>query len=629
MPNQDRAVSVYPIAVRELTVSRIVDVTPALRRVTLAGKQLAEFTDSEGRAWPAFVSTGFDDDVRLVFPYPGEPEPVLPILKDGGIKLPEGRRPVWRVYTVRRHDPVAGELDVEFVRHGVGIATTWAYRAQPGDRVHVAGPAASLALPGTDARLLVAGDDTAIPAISRLLDTAPADLRAEVFLEIAEDAHRVPLVERPGVRVIWLVRDGAGPGTSSQLVTRLNGIVEAPDWDAASTAAWLAGEQSVVRDLRRVLVAAGVDRRRIDFTGYWKHGEVVTLESDPQITDEEHNAEAFETFNEQAELLPPLAIRAAADLGLGELIAGGTHDPGALAERAGADPRSLVKLLRYLASIGILDRDGRGGYTLTDTGYYLTEDHVLDVLRRDGVGARRERGFFGLEQAVRTGQEVFTAVTGGDYPSLRAEEGFARSLLDNTAHFADYIAAPVADSAALDGIGHLVVHTDAAVSAAAAVVARRPGTAVTIVTPPSDAAWVRSELPRAIPDAGARSRVEVVVQTIAETVAAADAILFGKVLVQYPDAEAAHILRRARECLPLGGRILLLEDVLDDQDIDEHEAEDDLLALVLHGSGLRTAEELAAVITAAELREVATETVGWGGTLRTLEPLAPGVASTA
>lgn len=72
MPNQDRAVSVYPIAVRELSVSRIVDVTPALRRVTLTGDQLGAFTDDEGRAWPAFTSTGFDDDVRLIFPTRGD-----------------------------------------------------------------------------------------------------------------------------------------------------------------------------------------------------------------------------------------------------------------------------------------------------------------------------------------------------------------------------------------------------------------------------------------------------------------------------------------------------------------------------------------------------------------------------
>jgi len=400
-------------------------------------------------------------------------------------------------------------------------------------------------------------------------------------------------------------------------------VTERPDWDAAATAGWLAGEQSVVRDLRRVLVAAGVEKRRIDFTGYWKHGEVITLDSDPQVTDEERNAEAFETFHEQAELLPPLAIRVAANLGLGELVAGGTRHPGALAERTGANVRALEKLLRYLAAIRILDRDDRGGYTLTDTGYYLTEDHVLDVLHRDGVGARREQGFLGLEQAVRTGREAFTAVTGRDYPSLRGDEEFARRLLENTASFADYIAAPVADSAALGGAEHLVVHADAAVSAATAVVTRRPGTRVTIVAPPSDAAWTRAELSRAVPDEGARSRVEVLVQTVAEPVPAADAILFGKVLGQYPDPEAAHILRRAGDCLAPGGRILLLEDVLDEQDLDEHDAEDDLLALVLHGSGRRTADELDAVITEASLRTVTTETVGWGGTLRSLEPVAP------
>lgn len=94
---------------------------------------------------------------------------MLPVQLDGTLEWPKEPRPISRVYTVRRWDEQAGELDIDFVKHGTGVATVWAYRCQEGDTVHVAGPASSMAPPSAD-WLLVVGDDTALPAIARLLD---------------------------------------------------------------------------------------------------------------------------------------------------------------------------------------------------------------------------------------------------------------------------------------------------------------------------------------------------------------------------------------------------------------------------------------------------------------------------
>ena len=157
MPKSSRRLTVHPLTLREVEVVRVADLTPGMRRVTLAGTQLGEFTSANGFARPAFDSTGFDDSVRLAFCHPGETEPVLPVQKEAGLDMPRDRRPLSRAYTVRRWNPAAGELDVDFVKHGIGVGTTWAYRAHPGDRIHFYGPSTSRALPHDADWLLVAG----------------------------------------------------------------------------------------------------------------------------------------------------------------------------------------------------------------------------------------------------------------------------------------------------------------------------------------------------------------------------------------------------------------------------------------------------------------------------------------
>ena len=178
MPRTSRPITVYPVSLREVEVSRIVDLTPGMRRITLTGAQLEAFTSENGWAQPTFRSDGFDDDIRVVFAYPGEAHTgddslVLPIQADGHLDHPKDPRPLAKVYSVRRWDAETGELDVDFVKHGIGVATTWAYRAKPGDRIHFYGPHASAGLPAQADWLLVAGDDTALPAVGRLLGRTP------------------------------------------------------------------------------------------------------------------------------------------------------------------------------------------------------------------------------------------------------------------------------------------------------------------------------------------------------------------------------------------------------------------------------------------------------------------------
>lgn len=276
MPRNTRPTTAYPVTLRELEVCRVADVTPGMRRVTLTGTQLETFTNADGHVEPAFTSTGFDDDIRLLFAYPGETGPVLPVMVDGSVTFAAGRRPLARAYTVRRYDPRTRELEVDFVVHGSGVATAWARGAGPGDRMHIAGPSVSQGLPEDCEHLLVVGDETALPAIARLLEGLPADARGQVFVEIADSAHIQSVRELPGVSVTWLPREGAEPGTTSLLLD----AVTAAEWCDERVFAWLAGEQATVRSLRRYLIRdRGIAKTDIDFTGYWKRGEAVRADS--------------------------------------------------------------------------------------------------------------------------------------------------------------------------------------------------------------------------------------------------------------------------------------------------------------------------------------------------------------
>lgn len=615
MPKTSRSITVFPISLREATVVRTTDVTPGMRRVTLSGDQLDAFTTTEGFPRPAFASPGFDDDIRLFFPYPGQIDPVLPIPQEVGVVIPKDPRPLSRVYSVRRWDPETRELDVDFVKHGVGVATTWAYRAVPGDRIHFAGPNTSRAFPDSTDWFLVAGDDTALPAIGRLLEELPEDARAQVFIEIANDGHRQELRELPGVSVTWLVRDDAETGTAGLLCD----AVRAADWWEGSAFAWVAGEQAVVRDIRRHLVEdRGMPKETVEFTGYWRRAQVVSLAEDDAVPDLAKGTTTFERFHDLVELIPPIAIRVAIELGIGDLVSRGVTTVTDLAVRTHSDERALGKLLRYLHAIGVLRETAPGTYALTEIGEFLANERTINALHPDGAAGRQAAGIFGLAESVRTGAAAYPTVTGQDFAALRAEQWYEDKYLEQIAQFGAFLADPLAKSPALTGVEHLVIHSAGASVQAREITAVHPGIRITIAALPAQANWLRRDLPATIAEEERRSRITVVEQSIFEPTPAADAVLIVKALASLPDADAAHALRRAAQNLAPAGRVLVIEDTFDTEDLDEHDAEADLLALTRDGSGLRTDDELDAVIKSADLRMNATQIIGWGTTLREL-----------
>jgi NADPH-dependent ferric siderophore reductase len=231
-----------------------------LRRIVLGGDGLA-----------GFVSTGVGDEyVRLFLPRPGAREPALPVAEGAGWRFPEGTpESPTRTYTVRRVDPLDGEVTIDVVLHQRGVASTWARHAKAGDVVGLNSPTGMYQRPEAATWQMLVADSTGLPAACRLMAQAPPHVRTWVWLEVPTPDHRISLAPAPHVAVAWLY-GGNGRGPS-----RLEEVVRSLDRPEEPGYVWVAGETKVLRGVRRHLRhELGLPATAYKAVGYWvDHGE--------------------------------------------------------------------------------------------------------------------------------------------------------------------------------------------------------------------------------------------------------------------------------------------------------------------------------------------------------------------
>ncbi|WP_166873776.1 siderophore-interacting protein [Salinibacterium sp. ZJ450] len=296
------------------SVTGLTRLSPHFMRVTFSGPD-----------FDRFGTAGLDQRIKIVLPIPGLG------LSDFGAddadtilagdwyarwrQLPDDARNPFRTYTVRAVRPQRRELDVDMVIHpdashaAVGPAAEWLASVRVGDEVVIIGPDSGsfdsdIGIdwhPGDATEVLLAGDETAAPAICSVLETLPAGVTAHAFIEVPDVADRLSLDLTPGCTLTWLDRSGGPVGSALEpavrdwvsahasvvrpALTASAQSVEDVDvdtqllWDSPAEShgqfyAWLAGEAAMIKILRRFLVSeTGIDRRQVAFMGYWRHGK--------------------------------------------------------------------------------------------------------------------------------------------------------------------------------------------------------------------------------------------------------------------------------------------------------------------------------------------------------------------
>lgn len=222
---------------RTLTVTRVEDITPRMRRLHLSGDDLDGFT-----------SLGADDHVKLFVPGT------------------ETRRD----YTPRRFDPVARTLVLDFAVHDAGPATQWALAAQPGSTVEIGGPRGSQVVPADFDWWWLVGDETALPAIGRRIEELPAGTPVTSLVAVTDHAEEQTFHTRAAHRPLWVHRPLSRASDPAPLLSALQALVP-PDGEGYI---WIAAEAAVARALRahvrNVLAHAPAWTKA---AGYWRLGQ--------------------------------------------------------------------------------------------------------------------------------------------------------------------------------------------------------------------------------------------------------------------------------------------------------------------------------------------------------------------
>lgn len=187
------------------------------------------------------------------------------------IFLPDGTaQPVGRAFTIHTFDAVKKELTFDIALHEGGPMSDWALTAEAGNELQLAGPRGGFKGVTPGSWLLMAADETGLPAIAAIIRQLPVDLDVHVFVEVSDETERQLLAIRPNVRVRWIYRNGC----ATQEPETLSEALRYSPLPKTEGDAWIAAEASVIRSIRtQLLHDRGFELGRVQAAGYWKRGE--------------------------------------------------------------------------------------------------------------------------------------------------------------------------------------------------------------------------------------------------------------------------------------------------------------------------------------------------------------------
>lgn len=247
-----------PRPFRSMTVARVEQLSSRMLRLTFVGAELR-----------GLYVDGPASSVRLLIPSSDNGDLVIPKWNGNEFLLPDGSRPIIRTFTPRYMDPVEPFLVLDIVLHDRGAVANWARTALSGYPAAVSGPGRSYAIDRRATDYVLLGDESAIPAISQLLEAIPGWIPVRATIEVAHPEAQVMLPHHPAAVVEWLdQKPGSAPGDNLVRVAETAHLAE-------GVRLWAAGEAAAMHRIRRNLFAErGLSRSAATVRGYWKNARL-------------------------------------------------------------------------------------------------------------------------------------------------------------------------------------------------------------------------------------------------------------------------------------------------------------------------------------------------------------------
>jgi hypothetical protein len=296
------------------------------------------------------------------------------------------------------------------------------------------------------------------------------------------------------------------------------------------------------------------------------------------------------------------AIHVAATLGIADLLADGTRTSDELANEAGADPDTLYRLLRALASVGVFHEGDDRAFSLTPLGELLRSD-VPGSLH--GWAAYAGRPYFWaawaeLLHSVRTGENAFRHVYGQDIWSYRADRPDESALFDGAMKaLTEASNAALIDAFDFSRFEMLVDVGGGNGALLASVLAANPALQGVLF----DQAHVVAGADQVLEAAGVANRCRIESgDFFAAVPEGGDAYLLKSIVHDWEDEESSAILRVVRAAMPEGATLLVVERDLGAPNEDAPAKFSDLNMLVGPGGRERTQDEYASLFESTGFR---------------------------
>lgn len=293
------------------------------------------------------------------------------------------------------------------------------------------------------------------------------------------------------------------------------------------------------------------------------------------------------------------AVRVAAELGVADLLDAGPCSGEELAKACGADPRSLFRLLRALAAVGVFRQLDDDRFDLAPMGAFLRTS-APDSLRAYALVFASERhvqAWTELAHSVATGTTGYEHRFGTRFYDDLARDPGARELFDHA--MAGSMARTgrlVAQAYDFSAFATLVDVGGGDATLLSCILADHPRLRAVLFDRPPVAEQARRHLTAT----SLLGRCEVVAGDFFHAVPdGADAYLLARCLRAFDDDQCLDILTTVRRALPSSGTLLLVERVLPRGEGGRDAKLGDVNMLVLTGGRERSEAEFANLLRAA------------------------------